>query len=90
MGWGPVGTGIREDTRASRLPDHPQVSPGYRNGYKDECPSCETRLLGEQRCPDCHLWARRIGPGGVCPHCDELVAFAELVPELLPHGSPQV
>jgi len=26
-----------------------------------ECPSCETRLLGEQRCPDCQLWARRVG-----------------------------
>ena len=21
-----------------------------------ECPSCETRYLGERRCPDCHLF----------------------------------
>ena len=21
-----------------------------------ECPTCETRLLGERRCPDCHLF----------------------------------
>ena len=44
-----------------------------------ECPSCETRLLGEQRCPDCDLFCRRVGPGGLCPHCDEPVALADLL-----------
>ena len=44
-----------------------------------ECPACETRYLGEQRCPDCHLFCRRIGPGGACPHCDEPVALVDLV-----------
>lgn len=43
-----------------------------------ECPECETRYLGTQRCPDCHLFCRRIGPGGACPHCDEPVALVEL------------
>jgi hypothetical protein len=44
-----------------------------------ECPSCETRLLGEQRCPDCHVFCRRLGLGGPCPHCDEPVTLAELL-----------
>ena len=43
------------------------------------CPACETRYLGTQRCPDCHLFCRRIGPGGACPHCDEPVALVDLV-----------
>jgi len=43
-----------------------------------ECPACEARFLGEQRCPDCHLFCRRIGPGGACPHCDEPVALVDL------------
>jgi hypothetical protein len=43
------------------------------------CPACETRYLGLQRCPDCGLFCRRVGPGGLCPHCDEPVALAELV-----------
>jgi len=43
-----------------------------------ECPSCEARLLGEQRCPDCQVWARRVGYGGRCPHCDEPVTLADL------------
>jgi len=43
-----------------------------------ECPACEARLLGQQRCPDCQLWARRLGPGAPCPHCDELVTLADL------------
>lgn len=53
-----------------------------------ECPSCGERLLGEQRCPECHLWARRLGLGGVCPHCDEPVTLADLgLDQLLPGGS---
>ena len=44
-----------------------------------ECPACETRLLGEQYCPDCHTFCRRVGPGGACPHCSEPVAINDLV-----------
>jgi endogenous inhibitor of DNA gyrase (YacG/DUF329 family) len=43
-----------------------------------ECPACALRLLGHQRCPDCHLWARRLGLGGLCPACDEPVTLADL------------
>jgi len=43
-----------------------------------ECPACEQRYLGTRRCEDCHLFCRRIGPGGLCPHCDEPVAHADL------------
>jgi len=53
-----------------------------------ECPECEARYLGVQRCEDCNLWCRRLGPGGYCPHCDELVALSDLLrPEQL-GGSP--
>jgi hypothetical protein len=44
-----------------------------------ECPSCEARFLGDQRCPDCHVFCRRIGLGGLCPHCDDPVTLAELL-----------
>jgi len=44
-----------------------------------ECPDCGGRLLGEQRCPDCHTFARRIGVGGSCPHCEEPVAVTDLL-----------
>ena len=43
-----------------------------------ECPACETRFLGQQRCPDCGSFCRRVGSGGLCPHCDEPVAVADL------------
>lgn len=45
-----------------------------------ECPACERRLLAEQRCPDCQVFCRRVGLGGACPHCDEAVAVADLLP----------
>lgn len=45
-----------------------------------ECPSCETRLLGERRCPDCNLMCRRLGLGAPCPHCDEPVVITDLLP----------
>jgi hypothetical protein len=44
-----------------------------------ECPTCEARFLGEQRCPDCHVFCRRLGLGGPCPHCDDPVTLAELL-----------
>ena len=44
-----------------------------------ECPSCEARYLGEQRCPDCGIFCRTVGPGGPCPYCDEPVALADLL-----------
>jgi hypothetical protein len=46
-----------------------------------ECPECEERYLDERRCPDCQLFCRRLGTGGPCPHCDELVSLSELAPQ---------
>jgi hypothetical protein len=43
-----------------------------------ECPSCEQRYLGTRRCDLCNLFCRRVGPGGLCPHCDEPVAESDL------------
>lgn len=45
------------------------------------CPECDTRYLGERRCPDCNLFTRRLGPGGPCPHCDEPVTLTDIIPE---------
>src|SRR5205823_5892143 len=44
-----------------------------------ECPACSLWLLGEQRCPDCNLFCRSLGPGSLCPHCDEPTLLAELL-----------
>lgn len=46
-----------------------------------QCPECEERYLDERRCPDCHLFCRRIGVGAACPHCDEPVAIGDLNPQ---------
>ena len=42
------------------------------------CDNCDTRALGEQRCPDCNTFMRAAGIGGLCPCCDEPIAVAEL------------
>lgn len=44
-----------------------------------QCPACDARLVDEQRCDECGVFARRVGLGGCCPHCDEAVTVAELV-----------
>jgi hypothetical protein len=36
---------------------------------------CEQRYLGEQWCVGCVRPCRRVGVGGLCPHCDEPVAI---------------
>lgn len=59
------------------LPALPARAPKLATVY--ECPACEIRLLGEQRCPECQVFCRRVGPGGPCPHCEEPVALADLL-----------
>jgi len=44
-----------------------------------ECDTCGTRALGSQRCDDCGTFMRRVGLGGLCPHCDEPLAATELI-----------
>jgi hypothetical protein len=44
-----------------------------------ECPDCETRLLGRQRCDDCHRFCRALGLGGRCPDCDTPILLVELL-----------
>jgi hypothetical protein len=56
-----------------------------------QCPECEARFLGQQRCDDCGVFMKRLGPGGACPHCEEAVAFADLIPEIqAPIGTPRL
>lgn len=43
------------------------------------CSNCDQRLLGEWRCPDCGLMCKKLGLGGPCPHCDQLVVLVELL-----------
>ncbi len=42
-----------------------------------ECPACGIRILGEQHC-ECGSFMAKVGPGGICPSCDEPVTFSEL------------
>jgi hypothetical protein len=44
-----------------------------------ECDGCGNRYLGTQRCEDCNTFARKVGPGGCCPYCDEPVALADII-----------
>jgi hypothetical protein len=43
-----------------------------------ECPDCGEQTL-DRRCPDCNLFTRRLGPGGHCPHCDEINLITDLL-----------
>jgi len=49
-----------------------------------ECPSCQERYLGQRRCPDCNLFNRNLGLGGICEGCDQPIVLAELLHGLLP------
>jgi hypothetical protein len=50
-----------------------------RDGTIYQCGDCGQRYLGQQHCPDCGTFCRRVGPGGPCPHCDEPVAINDLI-----------
>ena len=42
-----------------------------------ECSGCGERLL-ERRCAECNVFCRRLGPGGRCPTCGEVVLVEEI------------
>jgi predicted nucleic acid-binding Zn ribbon protein len=44
-----------------------------------ECPACQTRYLGDQRCGECNRFSRALGPGGLCQDCDAPVLIADLL-----------
>ena len=54
-----------------------------------QCPDCQERYLGQQRCDDCGTFCHRIGPGGPCPHCDEPVATSDLTNDPQPEEHPR-
>lgn len=43
-----------------------------------QCPTCEARTIGRQRCDDCNTFMRALGTGGLCPCCDEPISIQEL------------
>ena len=71
----------RQRHPTSALPPLPRRVP--RSSVIYECPECEVRFMGQQRCDDCGVFCRRVGPGGACPHCGEPVALADLLPEIV-------
>lgn len=73
-------TGHRRRTRQP-LPALVPPPPGRprRDSTVYQCPDCDQRYLGTQRCADCGTWCRRIDRGGLCPACDEPVAFTDLL-----------
>jgi predicted nucleic acid-binding Zn ribbon protein len=44
-----------------------------------ECTDCTQRFVGQQRCPDCQRFCRKLGLGGACPGCDEPLLLTELL-----------
>ena len=44
-----------------------------------ECPTCDQRFLGQQRCEDCNRFCRALGLGGACPECDQPLLIADLL-----------
>ena len=52
-----------------------------------ECGRCQERYLGEQQCPDCHVFGRSLGYGLACPACGDVIVLNELLAEL---GLPEL
>lgn len=61
-------------------PPPPAVARPRRETTIYQCGDCEQLYLAEQWCHDCNRPCTRIGPGGPCPHCDELISVEDLLP----------
>jgi len=60
--------------------DRPTIPAGLkrRDASAYQCPDCGTRQQGQQRCEDCNTFGQALGLAGTCPHCDGLIAAADL------------
>jgi hypothetical protein len=65
-------------TKALRLKTPLQPRRSRLQGTIYQCPDCETRYLAEQWCPDCSRPCQRLGAGGICPCCEEMITVEEL------------
>ena len=63
----------------TRLADHLRRQRRLVHQTIYECPACQTRLLGERRCSECNLMCRKLGVGGECQGCGELMTLADLL-----------
>lgn len=70
-------TAFRRRHTTATIPTFPAASP-RRTVTLYQCPSCEQRQVGQQRCPDCNTFGQALGMAGTCPHCDGLIAAADL------------
>lgn len=68
---------VRTQAPAAAPANPPRAQPS-RPVTVYHCVDCDIRSLGQQRCQDCGLFASAIGIGGLCPCCDEPVAYTEL------------
>lgn len=68
----------RRNTPPPAPVDLPPQRP-RRAGTVYECTECETRMLGAQRCEDCGTFMRRLGPGGTCHGCEDILTIDELL-----------
>ena len=66
----------RHQSVAAEAPLPPRQS--RLQGILYQCPDCETRYLSEQWCLDCSRPCRRLGAGGICPCCEEMITVEEL------------
>jgi len=73
----------RQDAyRRRHQPARPSANLPARRSRRDgtiyACGECESRYLGEQWCPDCNRPCQRLGAGGTCPNCEEVILSEEL------------
>ena len=90
---GPVPTGrarrycspaCRQDAyRRRHQPARPPMQLPARRSRRDgtvyACGECDSRYLGQQWCHDCNRPCQRLGAGGTCPSCEDIILTEELI-----------
>ena len=63
----------------TRLTNHLRQAQRLIDQTVYECPACNERFLGRRRCGDCNLMCRKVGLGGECGSCAEILTIADLL-----------
>jgi hypothetical protein len=76
--------GYRRRHQPTASPAALPVRRSRRDGTVYQCDDCDQLYLAEQWCPDCNRPCRRLGSGGTCPNCEEIILLDALLATDLP------
>lgn len=81
--------GYRRRHQPARTPVSLPARRSRLDGTIYQCSDCDQRYLSEQWCPDCNRPCQRLGAGGTCPCCEEIILLTDILEQEVNDTTPK-